>query len=190
MERTWEDVLAVVEQAARPASIVGHSYGSHCVLGAASITDQIERLVIYEPPAPNKNPEGVAKLQALIEAGDLDGFVTSFLRLRPEQIERAKARPQWREWTRFAAATAQDRATLEAYDYDPQRFGELSMPILLLSGEKSPGPNRAATEELAKALPKSRTVTLLDQGHFAMNTAPELFSKVVTDFILGSGTGV
>lgn len=190
MERTWEDVVAVVEQAAGPASVVGHSYGSHCVLGAASVTDQIHRLVVYEPPAPGKNPGGVAKLQALIEADDRDGFVAAFLRLRPEQIERAKARPQWQEWTRFAAATAQDRATYENYDYDPRRFGELSMPTLLLSGEKSPGPNKEATEELARALPKSRTVTFRDQGHFAMNTAPDLFVEVVTDFVLGSETVV
>jgi hypothetical protein len=48
---------------------------------------------------------------------------------------------------------------------------------------------KAAIEALSKALPSSRVCVLEGQTHTAMNTAPELFLREVTQFLTrSSGT--
>ena len=87
IEREFEDLAAVADDARRrgghAVDVVGHSYGGRCALGAALLTQNIRRLVVYEgapsPSALTASPgwatgrsASSAGSQALIEAGDRD----------------------------------------------------------------------------------------------------------------------
>lgn len=50
-------------------------------------------------------------------------------------------------------------------------------------GGESPQWGKDAMEVLDDALPNSRIAVLEGQGHFAMNTAPELFVEEVLAFV-------
>src|SRR5687768_6369257 len=52
IEHEFEDVAAMVDAISGPVSLLGHSYGALCALEAALRTDNVRRLVLYEPPIP------------------------------------------------------------------------------------------------------------------------------------------
>ena len=51
IEREYEDVRCAAELAGENVSLIGHSFGAVCVLGAALRTP-IRKMVLYEPPLP------------------------------------------------------------------------------------------------------------------------------------------
>src|SRR5262245_46379999 len=58
LEMEWTDVAAVVDaaatQAGGPVDLLGHSYGGNVAYGAAGVTANVRRLVLYEGwPPPN-----------------------------------------------------------------------------------------------------------------------------------------
>jgi pimeloyl-ACP methyl ester carboxylesterase len=55
--------------------------------------------------------------------------------------------------------------------------------LLLLGGDSSDF-FKKGTALLQMALPNSRVVVLTGQRHVAMNTAPDLFAREVTSFLL------
>jgi pimeloyl-ACP methyl ester carboxylesterase len=83
IERESEDVAAIVDGIGGPVDVVGHSYGALCSLEAARLTKHLRRLVLYEPPVPAGEPiypPGVIEhLQRLLDSGDKDAVVSTFL---------------------------------------------------------------------------------------------------------------
>lgn len=61
------------------------------------------------------------------------------------------------------------------------------MPVLLLQGEGSPTFLKASTRALHEALPRSRVAIMPGQAHIAMSTAPDLFVRLVTEFLGEAG---
>src|SRR5205814_5993170 len=80
----FDDVAAVVDSIGEPVLLLGHSYGAICSLEASLRTANVRKLVLYEPPirtTASLNPPGtLARLQALLDAGDRDGVVSTFFR--------------------------------------------------------------------------------------------------------------
>lgn len=193
IEREFEDIAAVVNSISGPVNLLGHSYGAICSLEAALLAHTLHRLILYEPPipigVPNVYPaEVVARIDALLAAGDRDGVVATFLREIPrlpaEDMEKLRASPSWQG--RVAAAHTIPRELLQTnglYSFNPKRFKDLKTPTLLLLGGASPAFFGAAIEALHAALPDNRVVILPGQQHAAMNTAPELFVRDVLQFL-------
>ena len=71
---------------------------------------------------------------------------------------------------------------MKEYRFDPERFRDLDVPVLLLSGEASPPALVRAAEVVHDTLSNSRLVILPGQGHAAMDTATELFVDEVIRF--------
>jgi len=117
MEREVEDVAAVVNGTGGPVDLLGHSYGAICSLEAATRAKNLRRLVLYEPPIPAGTPltpPGVMdRLQALLDAGDREGVVSTFMlevpRVPPDQLDRMRSLPAWQ--ARVAAAGTSPRAS-------------------------------------------------------------------------------
>ncbi len=193
IEREFEDVAAVVDAVGRPVALLGHSYGGLCALEAARRTGNVRALVLYEPPlliptVGSTTPPGVvATMEAQLAAGDREGVVLTFMRelarMPEEAIAGQRASSTWP--ARVAAAhTALDEARGGgSYAFAPARFRDLTTPTLLLVGSESPPFLRAATEALAAALPHGQTRVLADQGHVAMDSAPDLFLREVVAFL-------
>lgn len=194
IEREFEDVASVVDSIGEPVHLLGHSYGALCSLEGALLTRNVRRLVLYEPPVDvtgeKINPPGVVdRMEAMLEAGDRDGVVTTLMRelagLPPEAVEHLRSLPAWR--TRLDAAHTIPRETRaeEAYRFDPGRFGDFAAPTLLLLGSESPAAFEEAEKAVEEALPDSRIVVMDGQGHAAIDTGTGLFTAEVLRFLTG-----
>ena len=191
MEREFEDVAAVVAGIGGPVDLLGHSYGALCSLEAAARVKNLRRLVLYEPPIPAGmpiTPPGmIDRLQALLDAGDPDGVVATFLgevaRVPPQQLDHIRTLPAWRARVGAAATIPRELRAHDAYAFAPERFRDLKVPVLLLLGGDSPPFFRAALERVQAAVPSAELVVLPGQQHVAIDTAPELFAREVIGFL-------
>jgi pimeloyl-ACP methyl ester carboxylesterase len=191
MEREFEDVAAIVDGIGGPVDLVGHSYGALCALEAAVLARNVRRLVLYEPPIPAGipiTPEGVIdRLQALLDAGDRDGVVATFMRevprVPPEQVGLMRSLPAWRARVGAAATIPRELRAHDRYTLAPEKFRNVKVPVLLLLGGDSPPFFRAALDRIQAAVPGARIVVLPGQQHVAIDTAPDLFAREVLDFL-------
>ncbi len=190
--REFEDVAAVVDSIGEPANLLGHSYGALCSLEAALLAGNVRKLVLYEPPisvtGEGLYPPGVVeRMEAMLDRGDRDGVIVTVMReiagLPPEALEYMRSLPVWQ--ARVAAAHTIPRELLasDTYRFDPERFGDLGIPTLLLLGGDSPATFGEAEKAVDGALPDSRIVVMPGQGHAAMDTATDLFTSEVLRFL-------
>jgi pimeloyl-ACP methyl ester carboxylesterase len=190
LEREFEDVAAVVGSIDGPVDLLGHSYGALCAMEAALLCPNVRRLVLYEPPMQTDEPMypvGMRdQLEAMIERGEREQALITFFRevveMSDSDLEMMRAAPSW--GARVAAAHTVPREFDDAdYALNAERFEGLLVPVLLLAGSESPPMLRAATEMAHAALPKSRVAVMEGQAHVAVNTAPDLFTRLVIEFL-------
>jgi pimeloyl-ACP methyl ester carboxylesterase len=195
IEREFEDLVALVNSIEEPVFLLGHSYGALCSLEAARLTDYVRKLVLYEPPIPTGieiyPSEVVTRIQAMLDAGDREGAVITFLqdiaRVPAHEMEILRAAPNWPARIAAAHTVLREMRGSNEYVFEPARFTGLTTPTLLLLGGESPPFFKAAIEEVHAALPKSRVFVMAGQQHTAMNTAPELFMREVLQFLTEAG---
>ena len=70
--------------------------------------------------------------------------------------------------------------------FEPERFGDLGVPTMLLLGGESSAAFGKAAKAVDEALPDSRIVVLPGQKHVAMDTATDLFTSEVLRFVEGA----
>ena len=120
--------------------------------------------------------EVVERLDALLGHGDRDGVVETTMRevagLPPETVEYMRTQPVWQARVDAAHTIPRELRAVKAYRFDPERFGDLGTPALMLAGGDSPAALRKAAEAVDEALPDSRLVVMAGQGHSAMERGP------------------
>ncbi len=193
VEREFEDIAAVIETAGDEVTLLGHSYGGLCALGAALQSPHLKRLILYEPLVPlhlhtRYAPGVLDKLQAQIASDDRDGAVATFSReivgMPEAAIEQLRASTAAWEGRKAAIHTVvrELQVTEGSYCFDPQHIKQLTISTLLLVGSDSPAPLREGVDIRRGLLPNCRVSVLQGQQHIAMNTAPEMFAKEVIGF--------
>ena len=181
----------MVESIHEPVNLLGHSYGGLCSLEATLLTSNIRKLILYEPPIPvgveTYPPEIINKLQALLDAGDQDGVVTTFMsdiaKVRPNDLKLLQSLPAWKARVAAAHTIPRELRAVPGYSFDAQRFSKLKTPTLLLLGADSPQFLKAGSLALEPVLPNCRTAVMPGQQHAAMDTGPELFVTEVPRFL-------
>ena len=196
IEREYEDVAAVVDwlagQGDGPVDVVGHSFGGRCGLGAARLTSNLRRLVVYEgAPAPPgrafQDPVLLARFDRLAADGDLDALMATFMGqvvgLSDAEVEAYRRSPTW-PLRAAAAPTAIRELRAEAgRDTGVERLAEVRIPVLQLVGGASPAIFRNGIAELDRILPDGRIVTLAGQKHAAHHTDTAAFVAAVEAFL-------
>ena len=194
VEREYEDIAAVVDAIGGEVTLLGHSFGGLCTLEAALRIPHLRSLIAYEPPAgltPLEPPDFADRLRAMLDAGDREGTVLTFLRevvrMPPHELAFYRTLPVFP--ARVAAAHTLPREFLAAQEYrlEPERFAQLDVPTLLLLGGDSPAFFRQNIEAWHAALPNSQIAVLPGQQHVAMDTAPDLFVGEVKAFLSALG---
>jgi pimeloyl-ACP methyl ester carboxylesterase len=197
LAREYEDVAAVVDAVAdasgTPVDLYGHSHGGIVAFGAATLTSNLGKLVLYEGwPVPDPEvyalPPGLEdRLDALLAEGHRDAVVETLFRelelMSDEDMQAFKAAPSWPG--RVAAAdtiTREVRAETGAR-LDPELARRITVPVLLLTGANSSDASKAAIEAVAAALPDARIVVLEGQEHVADVLVPEVFAEQVLAFL-------
>ena len=111
IERDFEDVAAVVDAVAArtggPVALWGHSYGANCAMGGAALSDNVSRLVLYEPSLGIPYPPGsIALIEAALARGDHDAAIIAvlvdILEMSADEIDDFRSSPLWP--VRLAAA--------------------------------------------------------------------------------------
>jgi pimeloyl-ACP methyl ester carboxylesterase len=148
-------------------NLLGHSFGGFCAFGAATLTSNIRKLVLYEGwPAPN--PEAIPpalqeRMNALLAEGEreraLEAFFREIVQMPDHEFERYRALPAWQ--ARIAAAhtiTREDRRQAER-TFDPEDAKKITVPVLLMIGG-------------ATARPRCRPTTRPSPPRFRMRGSP------------------
>lgn len=191
LEREVEDVVGVVESIDEPVHLLGHSFGGICALEAVLRTDRLRRLVLYEPEviadATADETRALAEIRNTIDAGDKEDalvvFYREIARLSEEEIEYARSQPMWSQRVDAVHTVLREMEAMHAYEFEPERFREMTTPTLLLVGEGSPESAHQEAEELSDAFSESRIAILEDQQHVAYRMAPERFAETVIEFL-------
>lgn len=193
VEREFEDIATLVDSIPGPVNLLGHSFGAIVSLEAARLTNNLEKLTLYEPPITISEesfyPAGIVEtINLQLDAGDNAGVVEAFLRevprVPPQELELLKSSPSWQSRVNAAHTIPREMQVSEAgYRFDEDDFTDLNIPTLLLLGGESPSFFREAVYMLEEDLPNARVVILPGQQHVAMNSAPALFLKEVMRFL-------
>jgi pimeloyl-ACP methyl ester carboxylesterase len=193
IEAEFDDIVSLSAAVdSRSVDIIAHSYGALCALGAACHGARVRRLVLYEPPLPLQSGsyfhpglsramrEALARHDndAAFEAFAVDAYGWS-----PEKIEATRRLSTWTALVGHADRILRELESVERLIGHPALFCQCPAPTLFLVGGDSPPQYRATAEALSAVLPLSRIVTLPNQGHVAIDTAPQLFADQVIDFL-------
>lgn len=187
-------IAPVLSQAER-FHLVGHSYGAHiCLKIAADYPERIISLVLYEPTAFYLlEPGADARLEIeairdetkrLLELGEdeqaaqrfVDYWVGSGAWLATPEQARAGISKGMRK-VRYEWSTSFEPG------YSLPQIQSLSMPIVLLTGERSTSAARGVVAALRKLLPAATVVEFDGLGHMGPVTHPEVVNEAIVRFL-------
>jgi pimeloyl-ACP methyl ester carboxylesterase len=191
LEREFEDVAAIVDGIGGPVDVLAHSHGALVSIEGAALAKNLRRLALYEPPIPAGipiyPPGSIDKLQALLDAGDREGVVKTFLaeiaRILPNELAVMQSKPAWQARVAAAHTIVRELRGQLPYTFDAARVRSVRVPTLLLLGGSSPPFFKAAIDLVHDALPQSRVVVLPGQTHVAIDTATDQFAREVIAFL-------
>ncbi len=193
LQKESEDIVAVVESRGGPVAVLGHSYGGVAALEAAFMTDEISKLVLYEPPVQDQIDVGMAdRIDKMIEDGErekaLETFFREVVKIAPGEIAAMHLRPTWPGFVATVETLTRQMRALAAYRFDPKRMTGLRTPTLLLTGSETASPElKQAIKSLQTSLPNVTVVVLEGEHHNAMDDARPKLAEVITSF-LGKAT--
>jgi pimeloyl-ACP methyl ester carboxylesterase len=186
-----EDIAAVIESIHESVFLLGHSHGAIASLEAALLTDNIKRLILYEPPLPlgiPTHPPGVPdKMQSLINSNKneaaLEVFFKEVVKMPDYEFEKYSKLPVYQRRIELVPTIPRELTLHRIYSFKPEKFFDLQIPVLLMLGGDSPKLFKEAIRVLDETLPNSTVVILPGQQHIAMDTDTEMFVREVKKFL-------
>lgn len=193
--RLLEPVLA---RAGSGAMLVGHSYGAAIALKAALLHPRrVRALALYEPtlfslldaesPSPNDADgirECVAEAAYALDAGDEEAAAARFIDYWMGDGSWA-ATPHPRR-TPIVSAVAHVRMWGHALFTEPaplDAFRALDIPVLYMTGGRSPASAQGVARLLTQALPQVEVVEFAELGHMGPLTHPDRVNAMIEEFL-------
>ncbi|MBT2585929.1 alpha/beta fold hydrolase [Arthrobacter sp. ISL-95] len=191
MSKEAEDIVALVTAVGVPVLVVGHSSGGVAALEALVVSPaSFIGAVLYEPPVtvhgePWDGP--LAKATAAFRAGKPGAAMRIFAR----DIVRTPAWVAWaggalvgiiRKYRELVPGQIFDTKAIHDLGIRLPAYGTIGVPVLLVSGERSPKHLGERIDELQLALPQAEKVVLRKQGHTANQKAPADLAALITAF--------
>lgn len=191
IEREVEDLRSLVKEAGGSAVAVGISSGGALALQSAARGVCLTKLVLYEPPFieegdhPRSYDAQKTRLHELLSIGDRAGAVRffmsdiygaprAFVAVMPIVMRSA-----WKKNQSVAHTLAYDLTLLEDWSILRERRTSVTVPVLVVGGEKSPAALKNAVTTVGRALPNARTVFLKGQDH---NFSASAVAPAVVEF--------
>jgi pimeloyl-ACP methyl ester carboxylesterase len=193
METEFNDVAAVANSLGDDVSIIGHSSGALCALGAAPLVPRLDHLILYEPPLETGSPclASVNQLDAMLKLGDINGIFDTWLRqyvgMPDAAAEKFKASPAGTALRRYAAYLPREMAAHRAWKMHPDDYSEIEIPTTYIFGTETPVRSvqlLGMMEILANVMPDFRVRELPGEGHFANFTNPELLAQTIVEALV------
>jgi pimeloyl-ACP methyl ester carboxylesterase len=187
-----EVVGRLLDRIGRPVHLVGHSYGGHIALRAASLAPaRVRSLALYDPVAfgvlePGRDAAAFEEMSSLTfrwgeSAADHEAWLASFVdywgggagswsRLR----DAARA-----EMVRVGWLVHEGARSLVADRTPESAYRSLSAPTVLMTGEGSPLSARTIVARLGAAIPGARVVRFAGAGHMGPLTHVKQFNEIL-----------
>lgn len=194
IELEYDDIASVAEAIGQELTLLGHSYGGPIVIGAATRTDAIARVIAYEgwpslsgsPPA-YEIGDAAERIQALLDSDDRDGAVTLVFRdlvgLDETHLADMRTQPFWQARLAAAATLPRELRTEPTIQMAPADLAAIESPVLLVIGSQNESALRPGADRLCSHLRDARVHVLPGQGHMAFDTAPDLLASTITTFV-------
>jgi pimeloyl-ACP methyl ester carboxylesterase len=191
IEREVDDLRSVVREAGGSAFAVGISSGGALALQAVARGVSLKGLVLYEPPFIEEDghpaPFDVwkSRLDQILAAGDRAGAVRFFMTdvygaPKPfVAVMPLLMRSAWKKNQSVAHTLPYDLTLMEDWSILRDRGRLVAVPALVIGGENSPAPLKAAVATVASALPNARCTYLRGQDH---NVSAPVVVPVITEF--------
>jgi pimeloyl-ACP methyl ester carboxylesterase len=176
LAREHEDIAAVAEAFGESVSLIGHSSGAVCALGAARLTPVIKGMVLCEPPLPIGRPLAGKRTLQLLQSALAEGNrerawrigMRRVVKLTSAEIERVRRASSWEATLKWVPRWVRELAELDRLTSEVERCRQLSLPTLLLLGSETSEHHARASLALKQALPRASITLLADQGHVTM----------------------
>ena len=196
VEREVEDVAALADVAGGRASLFGSSSGAILALEAANLLgDKVTRLAVYDPPfivdgsRPPVTVDDIGRLEQQLATGRGGEAVTDFttrqLGMPAVMVAIIRLLPTWSKLKKLAPTLVYDLQVLQATQsgLPPRgRWSGVTMPTLVLSGEKSDAFLQHGGRALAQILPGATHASLAKASHSAVVAAPKRLAGALVDF--------
>ncbi|ELY56763.1 alpha/beta hydrolase fold protein [Natronococcus amylolyticus DSM 10524] len=190
IERVFEDIITVVEEIEEPVALFGLSTGGVYALGAASRTDNVRALLLYEPSLQfgqgAEAAESYTEMMSLLDTGKAEEALLvaleDFGHLSSEEINLIQSSPLWQEQMELVHTVPWEIEAITGYEFDPDQFRNMSTPTLLITGSESARPYKDGIKRTEEALPDVHVATIEGHGHAGLATASERFLEEVLTF--------
>src|SRR5262245_35648300 len=186
-------VQALLDVAARPVHLVGHSYGGTVAINAARrFPKHVASLTLIEPVAFHllrraDESDGWREVKALAErhlalvgerqdAAAADAFIAYWLGPKAWQQMPDAARDSA---VRTAVKVAAEWRLMFAAEDDLEAIAGIGAPTLLIHGGRTRRPARRVVEVLCQALPHAHQHEIADAGHMSPQTHPAVVADAI-----------
>jgi pimeloyl-ACP methyl ester carboxylesterase len=173
VDREIEDLGALVDHAGDSAYLFGVSSGAALALQAAAKLGptKVTRLALYEPPygqpaaAFATQKQKVSELVETGEPGDAASYFLTAIGTPPEALEDMKRTAPWEGMKKIDFTLAYDYAVLGDGAVPAATARAVTVPTLVIDGEKTMPFIGPAADRLAELMPRARRETLAGQTH-------------------------
>jgi pimeloyl-ACP methyl ester carboxylesterase len=201
IEREFEDLAAIVDTLAAKSGtrvdVVGHSYGGRIGLGAALLTRNLRRLVVYEgAPLPGdghgyQDAGTLERIEAFVAAGDRNEALATFMReiveMPEDELATFRADPIWPRRAASVHTTIRELRAEVSPAASLDVLGKVRQPVLQILGGASAPAFGEATSALDARLPNGRVVTIEGARHAAHHTHAPAFVGAIEAFLADPG---
>lgn len=176
IEREVEDIEALIDAAGGKASLYGHSSGAVLALEAAlRLGDKVDKVVMYDTSYAHDEVEKAEyntlsqQVHKLLRDGKNGQAMMTFLKgigMPKLFVYMLRFMPGWKTMAALAPTLAYDIALTR--DLPPlDRASQVTVPVQVMVGEKSPAGLHEVASQLAKAIPLATFIQLEGQDHMA-----------------------
>jgi pimeloyl-ACP methyl ester carboxylesterase len=185
--------------------LVGHSYGGGIALRIArKRPDLVRSLTLVEPSCFHLLRGGHALDRALFGeiarlADDVKDAVASgdYWRGMGRFVDYWNGPGAWQEMPHETKMKLSQRLSKVVLDFralfeEPANlaaYAALTMPTLILCGERSPGPSRRIVDMLVSAMPRARLAPIAGAGHMSPMTHPDPVNAAIAGHLRHRATG-
>lgn len=174
IEREIEDIEVMIDAAGGKAYLYGHSSGAVLALEAAlRLGDKVDKVIMYDPPYVHNVTEKAKygklseQVHELLQTDKNGAAMKAFLHgigMPKLFVYLMPLMPGWRGMRTLAPTLAYDIALTR--DLPPvKRAAQVTVPVQILVGEKSPESVKSAASQLADAMPGVTLVEIAGQDH-------------------------
>ncbi len=199
-----QHIIGLLDEAAQPLHLVGHSYGGGVALHAALARPQaVASLSLYEPSAfyllkaagPAAAKE-LAEIEGIVDdvregiaTGNYDAAMQSFIDYWCGPGAWQGMRPNLRDaLLRWSPKALLDFHALLEEPVADEDFARLDMPVLLMVGEHAPASTRKVAELLYTRLRTARRIEIKRAGHMGPVTHAEPVNQAVVRHVRGTSS--